>query len=73
MDLIVEAKNELLAEVCITVLSLSHTDFFFHVTRNGFWPWPEAPEGVIQRRANRGVEWWGSSHLLQHDESQGEE
>ena len=20
--------------------------------------------------ANRGVEWWGSSHLLQHDESQ---
>ena len=24
-------------------------------------------------QANRGVEWWGSSHLLQHDESQGEE
>jgi len=24
-------------------------------------------------KANRGVEWWGSSHLLQHGESQGEE
>ena len=23
--------------------------------------------------ANRGVEWWGSSHLLQHDEFQVEE
>ena len=28
---------------------------------------------VPRLRANRGVEWWGSSHLLQHDESQGEE
>ena len=30
-------------------------------------------ELVQMLAANRGVEWWGSSHLLQHDESQGEE